>query len=161
MRLCPEFPGWPQEAGLQDDLGGCLPGICERTGGEEGRGDMRRPERRTQGDRHKEPGRQPPQRRIHRRGARQVHHLARIGLRGHLEDDASGGGEIFLVVVPVPCPREQRRLAYRLLPGLRKPARQGRRDGHPQRNIRLRPLPGGTRIEPLRFEDFVVYLQTA
>ena len=46
-----------------------------------------------------------------------------------------------MVVIPLPRRREERRLAHRLLHRLQPPRSANKVGRHPQRNLRLRPLP--------------------
>ena len=55
----------------------------------------------------------------------------------------SGRGQVLLVVLPDGCPRTERGLAHRLFSRFRRHGFAYRRDRHPQRHFRLRPLPGG------------------
>lgn len=52
---------------------------------------------------------------------------------------------IFVVVVSLPCPREERRVAHRLFPHVGAPRRQGARCKNTHRDFRLRPLSRGGR----------------
>ena len=110
---------------------------------------LRRPQRRPPGNRPRPPEGKPPQRRLQRRGTRQLQPPARQRLHRLLPPPPPRADRrLLLVVLPRRRPRPQRRLAHRLLRRLHRPRRphQGRR--HPPRHPRLRPLPGdpGSRV---------------
>ena len=52
-------------------------------------------------------------------------------------------GFIDTLVIQIPGPTEERRLAYRLLPRIGEHARKTQRRSHPHRNLRIGPLPCG------------------
>ena len=89
----------------------------------------------------KNPRDQPPQRGLHRRGARKDDDAAQKWLHRLLPQPLPHAGDLLLVVVPLSCAREERRVAYRLLPPLRPTdgADGGRKDPH--RDLRFGPLP--------------------
>ena len=114
----------------------------EGLGCQEACGGLRRPERGTSGDRYQESEDQPSQCRFYRRGAREDDRASERRLYRYLPLSASRRGYLFVVVIPIQGTREECRLAYRLLPGIRPLERTDYRSQDSYRHHGQRPLPG-------------------